>query len=68
MIHKDDYYRPRYTGYRTVFALVTILDGVVGLLVSPFGYRSNILADWSAKELRKDLNRAKAERNAKKAK
>ena len=62
MISKNKYYKPRYKLYRTHKALVTILDGIVGLIVSPFGYDSNILIDWSSDSMRKDINRMKAKR------
>jgi hypothetical protein len=67
MIYKSDY-RPRYPGYRAVYALVTIADGIVGLIVWPFGYSSGILTDFCAYNLRKDVERAKARREAAKAK
>lgn len=61
------HYVPRYRGYRVAMALVTIADGVVNLFVAPFGYTSNVLAEFSAYNLRKDVERRRASREAKKA-
>jgi hypothetical protein len=66
VIYKGNY-KPRFRGYRVAFALVTIVDGLVGLAVAPFGYSSEILSNYCAWNLRKDVERRRAAREAIKA-
>lgn len=61
LIYKNNY-KPRFWGYRASLALVTIIDGIVGLIVAPFGYSPNILAAYATWNVRKDAARIRAQR------
>jgi len=62
MIYKSNY-KPRFKGYRVIYSLVCIADGVLGLIVAPFGYESEIVYKFSAWNVKEDLKRLKRARN-----
>lgn len=60
LIYKNNY-KPGFWGYRASLALVKIIDGIVGLIVAPFGYSSNILTAYAIWNVRKDAARIHAQ-------
>lgn len=61
LIYKSNY-KPRYWWWFIVNAEVQVIDGLVGLLVRPFGYSSDILGQWSEYNLRLDVERSRERR------
>ena len=58
-------YKPRFFGYSALTGLVLIADGILTLVVGPFGYAVSLYADYCVWNLRRDLQRRKVARDAK---
>jgi len=61
MFYKEKYIS-RYFGHKTVKAFVQIVDGVLYLFSSPFGYRPTLFDDFCFHELSRDAKRFKRAR------
>jgi hypothetical protein len=59
---KKTKYRPRFIGYYYVVGIVFILNGILNIIASPFGYMSTISVDFSLWNLKKDSKRWKENR------
>lgn len=58
MISKSNY-KPRFIGYHLLSSIIKIIDGLVSLITSPFGYVCTIYPSFCVWNLRKDVERNK---------
>lgn len=54
MLFKNRYV-PRFKGYFIVYGLSEIIDGIVSIIVGPFGYSCTIHSGFCEWNLRKDM-------------
>lgn len=52
-------YRSRYWFYYPLLGLIKIIDGIITIFVSPFGYDSNVYSNFCYDSLKKDVARRK---------
>ena len=57
-------HKPLFPGYYYVYGVVQILDGILNIIVAPFGYRSDVSSRFAGWYLKKGLEKAKARRAA----
>ena len=57
MFHRRCGYRPRFRGYYILRGLIQILDGILSLIVCPFGLECDLYLHFCEWNLRKDCAR-----------
>lgn len=55
-------YKPRFPCYGLITGLILILDGIITIFVSPFGYRSELYGSYCEWNVKKDLTRMRKSR------
>jgi hypothetical protein len=58
MISKSNY-KPRFIGYHLLSSIIKIIDGIISLVVFPFGYVCTICLNFCVWNLKKDAERNK---------
>jgi len=62
MISKSNY-KPRFMGYYLLSGIIKTIDGVISIIVSPFGYVCTICSSFCVWNLKKDVERHKNKKN-----